>query len=196
MTPKLSGIVIRGELAKPSLLLFVVTFFPPFLLEIPFGKYNLFTQFWTFPAIPFHEIGHVLMGWFFSPLLVGIVPQLWLDVATYLEGYLFNGISGLVLLFFSLSLLSKIDEGKLAKKFSKHAYSFMFIAYLNLFMMPYTVTHLRHVSGPGLDFTTAAGLLAIPEAEVVFSMWIVNWITLALALVVNALHILRFSREG
>ena len=71
------------------------------------------------------------------------------------------------------------------------AFSFLFIAYINIFLVPYTLTHLQHVVGFGADFTVASVMLGISLEQLLAWMWAFNWAVLIIALLLNIFFIFR-----
>jgi len=176
----------------PSVLAFFLAFLPVPMLEAIYGPYIIFGQAWIMIAIAFHEIGHIFFAFLVSPVFA-LVPQLSFlaEPLHYLGGFLFNAIVAVVLLPFSLSLQARVSSGKLPGRSRPMVFSFMFIAYLNLLMLPYTLTHLRHVVGPGLDFTMASFLLAVTLEQLLALLWAVAVMAIALAAIANFLFAFR-----
>jgi hypothetical protein len=176
------------RLLKTSLLACALALLPIAFFEALFGSYSLAANAWIMIPVGFHEIGHLVFGLIAKPMLIASVFLSFLaEPLVFLGGFLFNGIAGISLLWLSLIFFSRIYSGGLAKRFKPAAFSFLFIAYLNLFMLPYTLTHLVHVVGQGLDFTTASAMLGISLQQLLAWLWAFNWIVLALALLLNIL---------
>lgn len=175
-----------------SAIAFALAFIPPILAELLFGSYNFFVFIWLMIPVAFHEIGH-LVFWLFVSAPLSLILQLSFlaEPMHYLGGFLFNAIASIALLWLSLLVLSRIYSGKLKENTKSAAFSFLFIAYLNLFMLPYTLTHLQHVVGQGLDFTMASFLLNISLEQLLGALWIVCEAAIVLAIVVNAFFVFR-----
>jgi len=179
-------------IAKVSLIAFVLASFPVPILEFFYGKYTIFGKPWVYIGVGFHEIGHFLAHLITEPILLATGFLGFLAVPmNYLGGFLFNGFAGIVLLAFSLAIQFLLSEGKLSKKSRSMAFSFLFIAYINIFLVPYTLTHLQHVVGNGADFTMASSLLGMTLDHLLVWVWAVNWIVLVLALLLNIFFIFR-----
>jgi len=180
------------QLLKTSALAFVLACLPVPILEFFFGKYTIFGKPWVYIGVGFHEIGHIVFNFIAKPLLIASVFFSFLaEPIVYLGGFLFNGIVGIVLLWFSLLLQSKISSGVLRSKHKPLAFSFLFIAYINIFLVPYTLTHLQHVVGSGADFTVASAMLGISLEQLLVWMWAFNWAVLIIALLLNIFFIFR-----
>ncbi len=179
-------------IAKASIIAFVLASFPVPILEFFFGKYTIFGKPWVYIGVGFHEIGHFLAHLITEPILLatGFLGFLAIPI-NYLGGFLFNGFAGIVLLVVSLFFQSRIAEGRLSKQSRPMAFSFLFIAYINVFLVPYTLTHLQHVVGNGADFTMASSLLGMTLDQLLAWMWAVNWIVLVLTLLLNIFFIFR-----
>ena len=175
-----------------SVFAFLLAFIPPTVFELVFGQYALFSQAWIMIGVAFHEIGHLFFGFFVAGPLRAIPPLAFLaEPMRYLGGFLFNAIAGIILIALSLLLQSKLSSGTLSKRSHPMVFSFLFIAYFNLLMVPYTLTHLNHVVGKGLDFTTASFMLSITLDQFLLYLWVVAGITIALAVLVNVFFIFR-----
>lgn len=190
-------IVENLDFSKPDLRMlavsitaFLAAFLPPTLLETLFGNYTIFMKPWIYIGVGFHEVGHLFFAVIIKPifLVTGFLAFMG-EPIVYLGGFLFNAIAGVVLLWFSLWLQKRLSIGKIRKGQGPAAFSFLFIAYINLLLLPYTLTHLQHVVGKGLDFTTTAILLNISLNEVVFWMWVVTIISFVLAVFFNLLFV-------
>lgn len=185
-----AGVDLR--LLKSSAFAFALAFIPPVLAEALLGSYNFFVFIWIMVPVAFHEIGHLFFRFFVSAPLSAILPLSYLaEPMHYLGGFLFNATAAIVLLWFSLLVFSRIQSGKLPEENKPVAFSIMFIAYLNLFMLPYTLTHLAHVVGKGLDFTMASFLLNISLEQLLGMLWIVCAGAIVLAILINAFFALK-----
>jgi len=165
---------------------FLAAFLPPTLLEALFGNYTVFMKPWIYVGVGFHEVGHLFFGFLVKPvfLATGFLAFL-AEPLVYLGGFLFNSIAGVVLLWFSLLLQKRLSLGKIKKGYGAVAFSFLFIAYINLLLLPYTLTHPLHVVGPGADFTVASGMLAIPLGAVFYWMWAITIFSFLAAVAFN-----------
>jgi len=184
---------LNRQLLKTSIFAFLLAFLPPLLAEALFGPYNFFAFIWALIPVAFHEIGHLLFSFLVSWLL-SVIPRLSFlaGPSVFLGGFLFNAIAGIFLLWFSLLLFSRIQAGGLPETGRQMAFSIMLIAYLNLFLLPYTLTHLAHVVSPtGIDFTMASSLLLISLDELLGMLWAVCGAAIAIALLINVLFVLR-----
>ena len=176
---------------EPDLALLAFSFFAfigaaaiPFLLEAIFGQYSFFAYPWIFLGVSFHEVGHYFV---FGPLF-GAGPM------TYLGGFFFSCFCAIALLSFSLWLQSKISSGDLSGERQPAVFSFLLLAYVNLYFVNVTMTHLPSVVGIGLDFTTASAKLGISLEDLIAQLWIIHWVVYALAILVNSLFVFRKRR--
>lgn len=183
---------LNKPVLKTSLLAFLLGFLPPLVIDLLIGFESLFAYPWTFIGIAFHEVGHLLFGFLVSPVLVVVFPLSFLsEPIRYLGGFLFNCIAALLLLAFSLFTWSRIVEGKLPKRFKGMNFSFLLLAYINLYFANFTLVLLSPVVGSGRDLSVASSLLQMPLQELINQMWVVHWITFAAAFAINAFFILR-----
>ncbi|MCX6799166.1 MAG: hypothetical protein NTW59_03660 [Candidatus Diapherotrites archaeon] len=185
-------------LLATSILAFAAAFLFPIMVELFLGSPNLITEVWGMPGVAFHEVGHVLFHVIASPITsaIGLWSAYPNTPLTYLGGFLFNSIAGVLLLWFSFALQSRLDCGKLREDYRVLIFSFMVIAYSNLFMSSHTVFHLEHghVVGEGLDFTTAAFQLSITLDELARQMTLVFWAAAAIAVLLNFIFLFRGPR--
>jgi len=184
---------------EPDLALLAFSFFAfigaaaiPFLIEAVFGQYSVLAFPWIFLGVSFHEVGH----YFVSRLLVSPVLHalgIWQGYAVspmdYLGGFFFSCFCAIALLAFSLWLQSKISRGLLSGERQPAVFSFMLVAYVNLYFVNVTMTHLPSVVGSGLDFTMASAELGISLDGLIAQLWIIHWTVFALAAIVNFLFV-------
>ena len=173
-----------------SLTAFIAAFFPPTLLEAMFGNYTVFMKPWIYIGVGFHEIGHLFFAIAVKPvfLATGFLAFM-AEPIVYLGGFLFNAIAAVILLWFSLWLQQRLSMKKLKPAQGPAAFSFLFIAYVNFLLLPYTLTHLLHVVGQGADFTNTAILLKVSLNEVTFWMWAITILCFLLAITFNVLFV-------
>jgi hypothetical protein len=167
---------------------FAIAFLLPLAVDAIFGL-NLFTEIWIMPGVAFHEVGHLLFMLFVNPLFkaVGFWPAYANTPADYMGGFLNNCIMGVALLAFSLWMQSKLGRKEISGEYSFTVFSFMLIAYSNLFMASHTIFRLEHghVVGEGLDFTMASFELSMTLDQLVFWASCAFWASALAAIWLN-----------
>jgi hypothetical protein len=188
---KPEGPIIDWDFLQISIYMFIAGAGLPLIFQWLYGASTILIMPWAVFGRGFHELGHVLVHWVFQVPVGNPMIRAVAGSTLVLSGFGGNVLGAVGLLWFSFYARSRINRGTLRTDLRGQASACMWLGYLNLYYLYFTLTHLSTVVGPGLDFTSTCQILDITLPELLAKIWVVHWAVYGVVIALNLYFVFR-----